>query len=291
MDIIVPRWMKDTPYLTFGYKDANNRAQAKEFCAITPLNPPIPVTNDLVNKIDGYPVRNPLTGEQYLMSGINASDTAYFYKRNNFGQMFVQHEMVIPQTVHLTTPSLNQSHEPFFFNEQLYSTFQINNKGTDYLNTTLKQPGEIWMTTIDSSQQTLWLLSEFNSTFNVSEPEPYIGNGKVWVFYSATVIDTTNNNFFKKFQLRRCETPLNGMTSLSNEMPYIKIYPNPTYDYIYFEDINTTNNEVNLFDLQGNCIISGKNIKYLNLSTLKSDIYLLEIKTSTIIHKTKIVKL
>lgn len=292
MDIIVPRWMKGTPYLTFGYKDANNKAQVKEFCALTPLNPPIPVTNDLANKIDGYPVKNPFTGEQYLMSGINASDTAFFYKRSNFGQMFIQNETVIPQTVHLTTPSLNQSHEPFFFNGQLYSTFQINNKGTDFLNTTLKQPGEIWMTTIDSSQQTMWLLSAFDSTLNISEPEPYVGNGKAWVFYSATVIDTSSNNFFKKFQLRRCETPLNATTSLANGhyLPSIKISPNPTSDYIYIEGIDAANCEVNLYNLQGKCIYRGKNLLRINLSSVHSGSYILEIKTPTFIHKNKIVK-
>jgi len=51
MDVIVPRWIKGSHYLLFGYKDVNNKAQAKEFNAYTPMTPSIVVTNDFSNKI------------------------------------------------------------------------------------------------------------------------------------------------------------------------------------------------------------------------------------------------
>jgi hypothetical protein len=170
MDVIVPRWIKGNHYLTFGYKDSNNKIQAKEFNAYATLSPAIPVTNYLSNKVDGYPVLNPNTYEQYFMSGINTTDTAYFFKRTSFGSFFIQNEVVVPQSENLSFPALNQSHEPFFFNGQLYSTFQINNNGGNFFETTFNQPGEIWMTTIDAPQQTMWLLSNYDSTLNVSEP-------------------------------------------------------------------------------------------------------------------------
>ncbi len=209
MDVIVPRWIKGSPYLTFGSIDQNNKIQAKECNAYSPTSAPIFVTNDLATKVDGYPVLNPITGEQYFMSGINATDTAYFYKRADFGQMFVKNEIVVPRTVHLHRPAFNQSHEPFYFKNQLYSTFQVNNDGGNFFETTFNQPGEIWLTTIDLSTQTMWLLSEFDSTLSISEPEPYVGNNKVWVYYSAVRIDPGKPYLKRQFQLRRCETPLN----------------------------------------------------------------------------------
>ncbi len=204
MDVIVPRWMKGTSYLTYGYKDTNGKVQAKEFNAFTPTLPPIPVTNDVSNKVDGYPVLNPLTNNQYFMSGIDGSNTAYFYRRNAFGTFFVQSQTITPVSVHLSNPALNQSHEPFILNNQLYSTFQINNNGGNFFETTFNQPGEIWLTTIDAGQNKMWLLSKFDSSLNVSEPEPYVGNGKAWVFYSAVRIDRTVPYLKRQFQLRRC---------------------------------------------------------------------------------------
>jgi hypothetical protein len=265
MDVIVPRWIKGSHYLTFGYKDASNKAQAKQFDAYTPANSPIPVTNDLVNKIDGYPVLNPLTGEQYFMSGINATDTAYFYKRTNFGDYFVKNETVVPQTVHLQTPSFNQSHEPFYFKNQLYSTYQINNNGGNFFETTFNQPGEIWLTTIDSSVQTMWLLSEFDSTLSISEPEPYVGNGKVWVYYSAVKIDSNKPYLKRQFQLRRCETPMNISTGIGTSSSDIiqdfylsQNYPNPfnPSTIISWHSPISGHQTLKVFDVLGNEIVT-----------------------------------
>jgi hypothetical protein len=209
MDVIVPRWMKGSSYLTHGYKDANGKAQAKEFNAFTPTLPAIPVTNDLSNKVDGYPVLNSVTNNQYFMSGIDGSNTAYFFKRNSFGSLFTQNQIVTPASINLSDPALNQSHEPFMFNNQLYSTFQINNNGGNFFETTFNQPGEIWLTTIDATQNKMWLLSKFDNTLSVSEPEPYVGNGKVWVYYSAVKIEPSIPYLKRQFQLRKCKIDVN----------------------------------------------------------------------------------
>lgn len=204
MDIIVPRWIKGTPYFTYGALGANNKIQAKEGNAYNPTAPPRFVTADNSTKVDGYPVMNFNTGKQYFMSGINATNTAYFYKRDAFGDMFIQSQVVTPNSVNLHDPALNQSHEPFMFNNQLYSTFQINNNGGSYLETTLNQPGEVWLTTIDAPVNKMWLLSKFDPSLNISEPEPYVGNGKAWVYYSAVKIDASAPLTRRQFQLRRC---------------------------------------------------------------------------------------
>jgi hypothetical protein len=272
MDVIVPRWIKGSSYITFGYKDINNKVQANEFNAFTPANSPIQVTNDFTNKVDGYPVLNPLNGNQYFMSGINATDTAYFFKRTGFGQIFEHNEIVVPLTVHLQTPSFNQSHEPFFYNNQLFSAFQINNDGGNFFETTFNQPGEMWLTSIDGSTQTMWLLSEFDSALSTSEPEPYVGNGKVWVYYSAVEIDTTKPYLKRQFQLRRCETPMNtstGINTISSDViqdyHLFQNYPNPfnpttiisfTIPNVTLSGVEGSRVQLKVFDILGNEVIT-----------------------------------
>lgn len=294
MDVIVPRWIKGSHYLTFGYMDGNNKVQAKEFNAYTPLNLPVPVTNDLSNKIDGYPVLNPITNEQYFMSGINATDTAYFFKRTSFGSMFTLNEIVVPQSVNLQTASFNQSHEPFFYNGQLYSTFQINNNGGNFFETTFNQPGEIWMTTIGSSQQTMWLLSEYDSTLNISEPEPYVGNNKVWIYYSAVVIDSTKPYLKRQFQLRRCETPMNTVTGLNEnefERLIISIYPNPTQGIINIDLKGSfTDFEIVVYNVLGQTLKTIRNQKQIDLSNLSSGHYFISVRIDKQIMMVKFIK-
>lgn len=303
MDVIVPRWIKGSQYLTFGYKDINNKAQAKEFNAYTPMTPPIPVTNDLSNKIDGYPVLNPITNEQYFMSGINATDTAYFFKRTSFGSMFIQNEIIVPQTQNLQTASFNQSHEPFFFNDQLYSTFQINNNGGSWFETTFNQPGEIWMTTIDGSQQTMWLLSDYDSTLNISEPEPYIGNDKVWVYYSAVKIDTEKPSLKRQFQLRRCGTPMNIATSIEDndniplDFKLYQNYPNPfnPTTTIRFSLPQYSHATLKIFDILGREVVmlvdgelnAGEYSVLLNAERLSSGIYIYRLQAGRVVHQKK----
>lgn len=295
MDIIVPRWFKGSHYLTYGYSDVNNNIQVKEFNAYTPLFPAIPVTNDPFTKIDGYPVLNIISGEQYFLSGINATDTAYFYKRNSFGSMFIQNEIVVPQTSNLTTPALNQSHEPFFFNGQLYSAFQINNNGGNFFQTTFNEPGEIWMTTIDAPQQTMWLLSQYDSTLNISEPEPYVGNNKVWVYYSAAKIDTTKPYLKRQFQLRRCDTPLNNLSDRSNKQnvnSYIHVYPNPCSSYLLVDinDFIHDDYEIILYDILGQKIMALKNINRIDVSELSNGVYYLYVNHKNRLSKAKFIK-
>lgn len=78
--IVVPRWSKGSHYITYGYKDSNGKAQAKEFNAFTPTDPAIPVTNVFSNKVDGNSVFNLSNGNQYFISGIDATNTDYFTK-------------------------------------------------------------------------------------------------------------------------------------------------------------------------------------------------------------------
>jgi hypothetical protein len=230
MDVLVPRWIKGTSHLTYGFYDNDNFIQVKEFDAFNPSSPPKPVTSDQTIKADGYPVNNPFNNSQYLISGLNGTDTAIVYRRNTTGEEFKPIETIIPRTRNLEIPALNQSHEPFFFDDQLFTTFQINNDGGSFVNTTLNEPGEIWIASIDAAQQSMWLISEYDSTLNISEPEPYPAPEKIFVYYSANSIDPDNSPLNRIFQLRRAETPMNDRVTFSKEekrrdSPRITLYP------------------------------------------------------------------
>ncbi|HBH47534.1 MAG TPA: hypothetical protein DDX98_02790, partial [Bacteroidales bacterium] len=185
MDVIVPRWIKSTPYLTYGFFDNNNFAQIKEFNAFAPLDSPLVVTNDQNIKTDGHPINNPFNNKQYIVSGFGGGESALVYRRNQPSQSFVSIETITTPTPNLLNPTLNQSHEPFFFDDQLYTTFQVNEDGGTFLDTTWNEPGEIWITSIDDLQQNMWLINDFDTELNISEPEPYTGNDKIFVYYSG----------------------------------------------------------------------------------------------------------
>lgn len=294
-DIIVPRWMKGTPYMIFGFKDVNGNTQAKEFYAYSPTSAPIIVSNDSYIKVDGFPVINPANGNQYLLCGINQTDSAYFYKRTDFSQLFIYNETVKPISVHLENPSLNQSHEPFLFSNQLYSCFQINEAGGSFLQTTFSEPGEIWLTSVDISPQNLWLISEFDSSLAISEPEPYVGNNKAWVYYSATKIDTTIPTHKKLFQLRRCDTPMNGTSSVEeNNNSFIKhqisVYPNPTKGIIHIGAGNLSDARITIYNAIGEVVKVIDSFDYVDLTNVVKGIYFVEVKTKNDLFRTKIIK-
>jgi hypothetical protein len=291
MDVLVPRWIKGTSYLTYGFYDSNNFVQVKEFDAFNPTSPGLPVTTDKNIKADGYPVENPFNNNQYIISGLNGTDSAIVYKRDSPGLVFNNIETIVPNTMNLINPALSQSHEPFFFNEQLYTTFQINEDGGSFINTTLNEPGEIWVTTIDSSQQTMWLISNYDSTLNVSEPEPYTGNDKIFVYYSANKIDSNNSPLNRIFQLRRCETPMNVTpTSISKTMSQdVKFYPNPTQGIIKIE-IDYSNFDILLFNAKGGVVYKSKNQKQIDLKSNPPGIYFLIVKTNELQISKKIIK-
>ena len=291
MDVLVPRWIKGTPYLTYGFYDSNNFVQVKEFDAFSPTLPGLPVTTDQNIKADGYPVNNSYNNNQYIISGLNGTDSAIVYQRDAPGQVFNNIETIVPNSMNLIFPALNQSHEPFFFNEQLYTAFQINEDGGSFINTTLNEPGEIWITTIDSSQQTMWLISNFDSLLNVSEPEPYIGNNKIFVYYSANTIDPNNSPLNRVFQLRRCETPMNITPTaiVKTISKNFKIYPNPANESINIE-IDNVNFNIILLNTDGKVVYKVNNRKQININSIPSGIYYLIVKTSEFQITKKIIK-
>ncbi len=291
MDVLVPRWIKGTPYLTYGFYDNENFVQVKEFDAFNPDAPPVPITNDQNIKADGYPVNNPFNNQQYLVSGLNGTDTAIVYRRDNPGELFTQIETILPNTQNLQNPALNQSHEPFFFDGQLYTTFQVNEDGGSFVNTTLNEPGEIWITTIDSEQQNMWLISDFNPELNISEPEPFTGNDKIFVYYSANLIDPDNSPLNRIFQLRRCETPMNGTVTSIEDLPNgkVKLYPNPTTNHLNIES-PLDSYKVLIYSFDGRICKKYQNSNRIDLSTFHDGIYLVRVAGTSFELVRKVVK-
>lgn len=129
----------------------------------------------------------------------------------------------------------------------------------------------------------MWLLSNFDSTLNVSEPEPYVGNNKVWVFYSARIIDTSLT-YFRKFQLRRCDTAMNGRSSVEeNNNAFIKhpinVYPNPTKGIIHIGNGNLSDVRITIYNAIGEIVKVIDNFDYVDLSDIVKGIYFVEVKT------------
>ena len=293
-DVIVPRWIKGSPFLTFGELDQGGNVQVSEFSFLFPQAGNVPVTNDAQVKVDGHPYKNPINGDQYFLSGIDGTDEATFYKRTGHFSPFVANLTVIPPVQNLTNPALNQSHEPFLLGQLVFSTYQVNNDGGNFFETTFNQPGEIWLTTVNTLQAAQWLLSEFDPTLNVSEPEPFVGNGKAWVYYSAIEIDPQTPYLRRQFQLHRCETPYNNGGSnktLALATQGLVLFPNPVTDRLYIS-LETSEEpfSVALWNVQGQEVLKAENTTELDLSTLPGGVYMVRVGQGNQVWTERLVK-
>lgn len=72
---------------------------------------------------------------------------------------------------------------------------------------------------------------------------------------------------------------------------YITVYPNPSNDIIYFNNVQSTNPQINVYDAKGTSVMSSKDIKNgLNLSTLSSGVYVIYLMDNNVLHQFKITK-
>ena len=88
-------------------------------------------------------------------------------------------------------------------------------------------------------------------------------------------------------EVPNCETPTNITNKYKNN---IIIYPNPIKDLLHFESI-ANNTSISISDIYGKNILTKKlTTNSLDLSNLKSGIYILNITNSNTINKIKIIK-
>lgn len=209
MDAGFARWFRGKAALSFGSFDARGYVQVKEFDVDSPGTPPYFVTGDPSNKIDPWSM---VFGDsELILPGINATATTTVYQRSSGETLFTSVEQITPPDSLLVNPALAQSNQSIVFDDLLYTTYQVNERGLGFYDT-ITNTGEIWLSTVLQSPPTesQWRLSNTSdvtvASLAKSEPEPYIGTSKTWVFYSA--VPNGSNFTTSVWALRRADTPI-----------------------------------------------------------------------------------
>ena len=201
LDSAFARWMKNKPALTYGFEDENGIVQVRMLDLTQPDPTPIAVTSDPGDKIDPYSWF--FNGQEILLPGMEAEARTHVYVRTPGEAQFRLVETILPPASALAHPALAQSNEPIVFNGHAYTAYQINEGGSSFWDVTFARPGEIWLSTLFETPQQQWLLTD--SLTAKAEPEPYVGNRRVWVFYN--VIEG-NNPLTAIWHLYRADTPI-----------------------------------------------------------------------------------
>jgi hypothetical protein len=175
------RWFRNKASITYGVFDSNTQVQISEFNVELPGSVPQVITNDPYSKIDPYPFT--FANQDAIIAGIDGTAWSHVYTRDS-GTIFTLQETIYPPDSKLQNPALAQSHERILFNGALYSAYQVNELGAGFFDTAFAQTGEIWLTTNMQPQQQQWLISANNDSAK-AEPEPFVGNNKVWIYYSS----------------------------------------------------------------------------------------------------------
>lgn len=184
------------PVVAFGNADAASavprvRVEQLDLSAAPPTSSQISGTNPAL--LDPFPFL--YQGERYLIAGVNATATGGVFARDGQGSYSVQINSIRPDSSSLLQPSNFASCEPFLYKQKVYSAFQVNEPGAPGTGN-----GEIWLTSVFDNSLLRKISGEGLS--RRADPEFFIGNSKVWVYYYARLQN------FGKWQLHRVETGL-----------------------------------------------------------------------------------
>ncbi len=186
MDTGFVRWMRNRTVLTYGaVLHPGGPVETRAFDASTPYFPPQNIIVDGHTKVDPFGFVH--GSSEYVLTGIDATAASHIYRRpagSPVGTPFQLAAVVAPPPTTLANPALAQSHEPFVVNGRLYSVYQINNLGTDFYDTTMRQPGELWVVDVENPHNPQRLLATPQGR-PVAEPEPVLGLPNAWVFFSS----------------------------------------------------------------------------------------------------------
>ncbi len=201
MDFGFARFLRGEEAITYGARDARGRVQVREFLIPTRVARDVTDTNH--SHVDPYGFR---FGEHhFVLTGLDGTATSMVYTRRADQRWFVPSESLTPPASSLLDPALAQSHEPIHVSGQIFTTYQVNERGQGFYDTALGQPGEIWLATVLAHPQRQWRVS-LPLGLAIAEPEPFVGDGGVWVFYSAA--EPGQSVTRARWALRRCDTPL-----------------------------------------------------------------------------------
>ncbi len=99
-------------------------------------------------------------------------------------------------------------------------------------------------------------------------------------------------NFFKTHSLNCPTSNVEETESQNNVNSFIKIYPNPTNEFINIYSYSSNETEIKIFDLLGQQVKSFRNLNRLNLRDLNNGIYILLINQQNLryTHKVLLIK-
>lgn len=111
-------------------------------------------------------------------------------------------------------------------------------------------------------------------------------DGKIWA--GGNFLNYNNNNSSKLVRL------IGGNDLLDSDLfekESFNFYPNPAQDIVY---INTTNNNlvdsVEIYNLQGKLLINAEKTNSISISSLKTGVYIMKIKSNNLIESKRIIK-
>lgn len=182
MDLSVPRWATGSRIFTYGYTDqvTGNLQVRKATVAAGPQVDLLDLAVAQTDLIDPHPEMR--DGRLYLFPGIEGSSESRAYGESAGQSGFSLVDVFAPQGSLLEIPCRAQSHEPFVFQERLYTAYQLSDcvdNGSFFI-----APGEIWLSLVGESATMTWRLSNDAEVVR-NEPEAVAGADHAWVFYTA----------------------------------------------------------------------------------------------------------
>ncbi len=194
-----PRWFPELPLLTYGFRDRiTGKVQVKQFNAYEPVEFPKRITYDLNDHSDDFPFI--YDGELYLIGGAGGTNEAVIYKKQEKLDVYNEVDRIQVHGSRLLQPGSLNSFEPFEWESEVYSAFQV----SETFNNPNPQPGkvkgEIWIANLFGDKAPYRISDDWNMMR--VDPEFYIGNERVWVFYYSIIPNGS------VIELHRCETGL-----------------------------------------------------------------------------------
>jgi hypothetical protein len=244
-ELTFPRWLKNSELLAYPYKQVPSVPvfDMKYFDAASSISHPI--TNDYpAHHVDDLTFTiDYLPADTFLATMKNSKQLNISKKNSSSGYFQYQDQYSTPTSLDTSTGYVLSSFEPFTVNgNNTYGAYEIY-EGTGIPGNT---KGEIWLQGILGDT-----LRTKISTFNgvTVDPEYYIGNTDVYVFYYGKAIGAPY------YDLHRCATPLKiNPVSINNiesgHAVNVAIFPNPAVNALHLSAPSLIE-DVRIYNLAG----------------------------------------
>lgn len=184
LSVNIHRWFYGEPIFVYGYTNTvTGRLQIKQFDVSQPGLGPTVITDDDFDHIDEFPTT--LFDEPYLISGINNWPVGRLYEKEASGDLYHPVQTIVATPTRLLTPTSALGFEAFEWEGRAYASYQIRNDSSGYLAS--QEAGEIFVTGLLTTADYQRRISADLPLVRV-DPEFYLGDRQVWVYYSARPI-------------------------------------------------------------------------------------------------------